>query len=162
MSRYPPPNPTRRKLIRIRRRPSPRRSISRVRPGPTIPAPRTTCTSTPRTALVVAPTTRHALRASYNRSVGPPAANLLFGARLTGGLSPDLRATCNVPSVPGLRVTFTGRNVLDDRHCEFVGGPALGRMLMGRLIYELPWSSPPEAVPGPFPTVPPSFPAGCG
>jgi hypothetical protein len=151
MNRYPPPNPTRRKLIRIRRRPSPRRSIARLRPGPTIPASRTTCTSTPRTALVVAPTTRHALRASYNRSVGPPAANLLFGARLTGGLSPDLRATCNVPSMPGFRVTFTGRNVLGDRHREFVGSPALSRMLMGRLVYELPSSSPPEAVPGPLP-----------
>ena len=52
--------------------------------------------------------------------------------------------------MPGLRVTFTGRNVLGDRHREFVGTPDLDRMLMGRLIYELPWSSLPEAVPGPL------------
>ncbi len=229
-----------------------------------------------RTAFVFAPTDRHALRASYNRAVAPPAANLLFGTRLTGGLSPDLqtithtvelgykgaltnrirldldayyeeqhnvvapvsadplayrdagtitywggdvlltarpttalrtsgtlsvvsddlfaggdaalnapalkvqggvdyglpagfsvgatvrhvdgfpvrsgpyfgdvdahtlldlRAAYNVPAVPGLRLTLTGTNVLDDRHREFVGAPALGRMLMGRLTYEFP------------------------
>jgi iron complex outermembrane receptor protein len=50
----------------------------------------------------------------------------------------DVRAAYNVPVVPGLRLTLTGKNVLDDRHREFVGAPPLGRMLMGRLTYELP------------------------
>jgi iron complex outermembrane receptor protein len=50
----------------------------------------------------------------------------------------DVRAAYNVPVVPGLRLTLTGKNVLDNRHREFVGAPPLGRMLMGRLTYELP------------------------
>ncbi len=50
----------------------------------------------------------------------------------------DVRADYNVPAVPGLRLTLTGKNVLDDRHREFVGAPPLGRMLMGRLTYDLP------------------------
>ena len=230
----------------------------------------------PRAALVFAPTDRHALRATYNRAVAAPAANLLFGTRLTGGLSPelqtithtvevgykgaptdrvrlgldayyeeqqnvvapvstdpltyrsagsiayggldaalttrpasdlelsgtlsvvsddrfaggdvalnapafkvqggvdyglpagvavgatvrhvddfpvrtgpyvgtvdpytllDVRAAYNVPALPGLRLTLTGTNVLDERHREFVGAPSLGRMLTARLTYELP------------------------
>jgi iron complex outermembrane receptor protein len=50
----------------------------------------------------------------------------------------DVRAAYNVPAVPGLSLTVTGKNVLDNRHREFVGAPPLGRMLMGRLTYELP------------------------
>jgi iron complex outermembrane receptor protein len=232
----------------------------------------------PRSALVFTPSARHAIRAGYNRSVSPPAANLVFGTRLTAGLSPelrtithmvelgykgaltdrlwvdldgyfakkdnvmatqqvdpltyratgpieyagvdaalelhptpalttfanvsyvskesfttptpdvalnapsfkvrggvdyglpagfsigatvhhvdgfpvrsgpyvgtvsaytllDMRAAYNVPSVPGLHLTLTGKNVLDNRHREFVGAPPLGRMLMARLTYELP------------------------
>jgi iron complex outermembrane receptor protein len=50
----------------------------------------------------------------------------------------DLRAGYEAPTVPGLTLTFTGKNVLDHRHREFVGSPPLGRMLMGRLTYRLP------------------------
>jgi iron complex outermembrane receptor protein len=50
----------------------------------------------------------------------------------------DVRAAYNVPALPGLRLTLTGSNVLDDRHREFVGAPPLGRMLTARLTYELP------------------------
>jgi len=50
----------------------------------------------------------------------------------------DVRAAYNIPTVPGLSFALTGKNVLDNRHREFVGAPALGRMLMGRLTYEFP------------------------
>ena len=50
----------------------------------------------------------------------------------------DVRAAYNIPTVPGLSFALTGKNVLDNRHREFVGAPALGRMIMGRLTYELP------------------------
>lgn len=50
----------------------------------------------------------------------------------------DVRAAYNIPSIPGLSLTLSGKNVLDNRHREFVGAPPLGRMLMGRLTYELP------------------------
>ncbi len=50
----------------------------------------------------------------------------------------DVRAGYNIPAVPGLNLTLTGKNVLDNRHREFVGAPALGRMLMARITYELP------------------------
>jgi len=50
----------------------------------------------------------------------------------------DVRATYNIPSVPGLNLSLTGKNILDNRHREFVGAPALGRMLMVRLTYTLP------------------------
>lgn len=50
----------------------------------------------------------------------------------------DVRAAYNIPAVPGLRLTLTGKNVLDNRHREFVGAPSLGRMLIGRLTYTLP------------------------
>lgn len=50
----------------------------------------------------------------------------------------DLRASYRVPSVPGLRVALTGTNVLDTEHREFVGAPAIGRMVMGQITYDLP------------------------
>ena len=50
----------------------------------------------------------------------------------------DVRAGYNIPAVPGLNLTLTGKNVLDNRHREFVGAPPLGRMLMARLTYQLP------------------------
>lgn len=49
----------------------------------------------------------------------------------------DVRAAYNVPSVPGLSLTITGKNVLDDDHREFVGAPAIGRMVMARITYEI-------------------------
>ncbi|MFB6279678.1 MAG: TonB-dependent receptor [Salinibacter sp.] len=50
----------------------------------------------------------------------------------------NVRAAYNIPAVPGLRLTLTGKNVLGNQHREFVGAPALGRMLIGRLTYTLP------------------------
>jgi len=50
----------------------------------------------------------------------------------------DVRAGYNIPAVPGLNLNLTGKNVLDNRHREFVGAPALGRMLMARITYKLP------------------------
>jgi len=50
----------------------------------------------------------------------------------------DVRAAYNIPAIPGLSLSFTGKNVLDNVHREFVGAPPLGRMIMGRLTYELP------------------------
>lgn len=50
----------------------------------------------------------------------------------------DLRAGYSVPFTAGLRFDVTAKNVLDNEHREFVGGPELGLMLMGRLTYELP------------------------
>ena len=46
----------------------------------------------PRAALVYTPWARHALRASYNRSLAPPAAPLQLGARFSPGLSPALQS----------------------------------------------------------------------
>lgn len=50
----------------------------------------------------------------------------------------DVHAGYGFPSVPGLRLDVTVRNVLDNEHREFVGAPALGRMAMVQLTYELP------------------------
>ena len=50
----------------------------------------------------------------------------------------DARAQVAVPSVPGLEVNLTAKNVLGNDHREFVGAPALGRMVVARLTYELP------------------------
>ncbi|PQJ35611.1 hypothetical protein BSZ35_14275 [Salinibacter sp. 10B] len=50
----------------------------------------------------------------------------------------DVRLAYNIPTVPGLSLTVTGKNILNNRHREFVGAPPLGRMMMGRLTYELP------------------------
>ena len=51
----------------------------------------------------------------------------------------DVRAGAPVPSVPGLNVNVTARNVLGTDHREFVGAPELGRMVVARLIYDLPF-----------------------
>lgn len=50
----------------------------------------------------------------------------------------DLRAEYAVPQVPGLRVDVSAKNVLGPPHREFVGAPELGRMVVGRLTYDLP------------------------
>ncbi|MFB6098843.1 MAG: TonB-dependent receptor [Salinibacter sp.] len=50
----------------------------------------------------------------------------------------DLRVRATVPSVPGLSVNLTAKNVLGNEHREFVGAPALGRMVIARLTYEIP------------------------
>lgn len=49
----------------------------------------------------------------------------------------DLRVGASIPAVPGLSVNVTAKNVLDTDHREFVGAPALGRTIIGRLTYEL-------------------------
>ena len=50
----------------------------------------------------------------------------------------DVRLRSSLPSVPGLSVNVTAQNVLGTDHREFVGAPALGRMISARLTYELP------------------------
>ncbi|PSQ83642.1 MAG: hypothetical protein BRD30_12695 [Bacteroidetes bacterium QH_2_63_10] len=50
----------------------------------------------------------------------------------------DVRLRSTVPSVPGLSANVTAKNVLGNEHREFVGAPALDRMLTVRLTYELP------------------------
>ena len=50
----------------------------------------------------------------------------------------DLRLRSSLPAVPGLSVNVTAQNVLGTDHREFVGSPALGRMVVARLTYELP------------------------
>lgn len=49
----------------------------------------------------------------------------------------DVRARATVPTVPGLSVNVTAKNVLGNNHREFVGAPALGRMIIARLTYTL-------------------------
>ena len=48
----------------------------------------------------------------------------------------DMRLRSTVPSVPGLSANVTAKNVLGNAHREFVGAPALGRMIIARLAYE--------------------------
>ena len=50
----------------------------------------------------------------------------------------DLRAGYQVPSVPGLRIDVSAKNVLGTEHREFVGAPEIGRMVVARLTYEWP------------------------
>ena len=50
----------------------------------------------------------------------------------------DVRVRSTIPSVPGLSVNVTAKNVLGREHREFVGAPALGRRVIARLTYELP------------------------
>lgn len=50
----------------------------------------------------------------------------------------DVRVQTTVPSVPGLSVNLTAKNVLGNEHREFVGAPALGRMVIARFTYEFP------------------------
>ena len=50
----------------------------------------------------------------------------------------DVRLRSAVPSVPGLSANVTAKNVLGNEHREFVGAPALSRMLIARLTYEFP------------------------
>jgi iron complex outermembrane receptor protein len=49
----------------------------------------------------------------------------------------DVRARSTIPSIPGLIVNLTAKNVLGNDHREFVGAPALGRMVIARLTYTL-------------------------
>ena len=49
----------------------------------------------------------------------------------------DLRAGYRFPQIPGLRLNVSAQNVLDNEHREFVGAPALGRTIFGRLTYTL-------------------------
>jgi iron complex outermembrane receptor protein len=49
----------------------------------------------------------------------------------------DVRARSTIPSIPGLSVNVTAKNVLGNDHREFVGAPALGRMVIARLTYTL-------------------------
>lgn len=50
----------------------------------------------------------------------------------------DLHAGYRFPQIPGLRLNVSAQNVLDNEHREFVGAPALGRTIFGRLTYTLP------------------------
>lgn len=50
----------------------------------------------------------------------------------------DVRLRSSLPSVPGLSVNVTAQNVLGNDRREFAGAPALGRMIIARLTYELP------------------------
>lgn len=50
----------------------------------------------------------------------------------------DLRTTYDIPAVSGLSLSVTAKNALDNKHRQFVGAPPMGRMIMGRLTYELP------------------------
>ncbi|MCS4048996.1 hypothetical protein GGP87_000781 [Salinibacter ruber] len=50
----------------------------------------------------------------------------------------DVRLRSSLPAVPGGSVNVTAQNVLGNAHREFVGSPALGRMVVARLTYELP------------------------
>ncbi len=49
----------------------------------------------------------------------------------------DVRASYRFPQIPGLRLDVNAKNVLDNEHREFVGAPALGRTIFGRLTYTL-------------------------
>jgi iron complex outermembrane receptor protein len=49
----------------------------------------------------------------------------------------DLSAGYTFPTVPGLRFNVTAKNVLDNEHREFVGAPALGLLILGRMTYTL-------------------------
>ena len=49
----------------------------------------------------------------------------------------DVRASYRFPQVPGLRFDVNAKNVLNNEHREFVGAPALGRTIFGRLTYTL-------------------------
>ena len=62
-----------------------------------------------------------------------------------GPWAPSTRTPCStcesgtpIPSVPGLSVNITAKNVLGTEHREFVGAPALDRMIIGRLTHKLP------------------------
>ena len=50
----------------------------------------------------------------------------------------DLRAGYKMPSVPGLRLDLTAKNVLNNEHREFVGAPELGATIFARATYTLP------------------------
>jgi iron complex outermembrane receptor protein len=49
----------------------------------------------------------------------------------------DLNAGYRFPTVPGLRLDVTVNNVLNNEHREFVGAPALGMLILGRMTYTL-------------------------
>lgn len=49
----------------------------------------------------------------------------------------DARLGYDFSALPGLRANLTVKNVLNNEHREFVGAPALGRLIMGRLTYSL-------------------------
>jgi len=42
-----------------------------------------------------------------------------------------------VPSIPGLRINITGKNILNNEHREFAGAPELGALILGRATYTL-------------------------
>jgi iron complex outermembrane receptor protein len=49
----------------------------------------------------------------------------------------DLSAGYNFPTISGLRLDVTVNNVLNNEHREFVGAPALGMLILGRMTYTL-------------------------
>jgi len=50
----------------------------------------------------------------------------------------DLRRGNILPGLPSFHADVTAKNVLDNDHREFVGAPALGRMIIARLTVDLP------------------------
>ena len=49
----------------------------------------------------------------------------------------DARLGYDVPSIPGLRINITGKNILNNEHREFAGAPELGALILGRATYTL-------------------------
>jgi iron complex outermembrane receptor protein len=49
----------------------------------------------------------------------------------------DLSAGYDFPTVPGLRLDVTVNNALNNEHRQFVGAPALGMLILGRMTYTL-------------------------
>jgi iron complex outermembrane receptor protein len=49
----------------------------------------------------------------------------------------DARLGYDVPSIPGLRINITGKNILNNEHREFAGAPELGTLILGRATYTL-------------------------
>ncbi len=47
----------------------------------------------------------------------------------------DISASYKVPWAPGVRLSVTASNLFDNLHNEFVGAPALGRLVLGRINY---------------------------
>jgi iron complex outermembrane receptor protein len=74
------------------------------------------------------------------------AGNYVEGFRVESGLYSgtvkryfvlDLSAGYRFPTVPGLRLDITVNNALNNEHRQFVGAPALGMLILGRMTYTL-------------------------
>ena len=75
--------------------------------------------------------------AAANYVEGFPVESGLYSGAVESYFVLDLSAGYDFPTVSGLRLDITVNNALNNEHRQFVGAPALGTLILGRMTYTL-------------------------